>query len=157
MFETLKKIGVPTALATIIVVAVMMVPFMFKIDERYAKHSDVKETIEKLRTENTELRRELAQLVGFQQAMATLIQAGKIAMPHPTAFESDSELSTFMIKVQAVVKAPEKAASAPATPASAASAPPRVLRPAPKKELERPTTWKELNDGLYRQQQRLKD
>jgi hypothetical protein len=153
--ETLKKIGLPATVAAVVTSIVIAAPIMFKVDERYAKHSDVKEEIARLRTENNELRHELAQLNGFQQAMAALIQSGKIT--HPTAFEGTSlPFSSFMIKVQDAAKAaPAAVPSAPAGAASAPAKPPAKPPVKPQQKIEKPSTWKELNEGLYRQSQRL--
>ena len=125
MFDTLKKIGVPTAFATAIVLLVMVVPFLFKIDERYAKQAVLETEITRLEKQNADLARELAQAAGFQQAMITILKQQQVSMP-PTA--------RAVAPIIAAVPVAPIAASAP---------------------LEQPKNWKDLSAGLLRQQQRL--
>lgn len=168
MLELLKKIGVPATVAAVIAALVTMVPVLFTVDERYAKSSDLKEHVKKLEAANSDLRQELAQTVGFQQAMIALIQQGKIN--RPTSFFDDE--SPRIMKVQYRVIAPAEAASAASAPASAASSatppkeaptketPPkavlkRSVEPSARVNQEKPQNWKDLSEGLMRQQQRL--
>lgn len=131
MFETLKKIGVPTAFATVIVLLVMVVPFLFKIDERYAKQITLETEISRLENQNTDLVRELAQAAGFQQAMIAILKQQSAA--------------------------PALSAPLRATPLTRPTPVPAVVIdiPAPPPPLEQPKNWKDLSDGLLRQQQRL--
>jgi len=148
MLDLLKKIGLPATLAAVIASLVVAVPLAFNLDERYAKRADFKEVITKLEADNSNLRHELAQAVGFQQAMLALLQAGKV--PTPTAFDATTapRLLYAVDTIEAMkVKPPEKAASAPDPSASAPTK--------GKKVLEKPQNWKELSEGLVRQQQRL--
>lgn len=146
MHDFLLKIGMPAIAAAVITALVITVPLLFKVDERYAKEVDLKEAILKLEAKNDNLKHELAQSVGFQQAMIALLN-GKTTL-RPTFLELNDEPATGMIRVQASVPAKE-----PAPAASAASAPVKTLPS--KKKLETPQTLKELSEGLYRQQQRL--
>ena len=77
MLEFLKKIGIPATAAAAITAIITVVPFLWKIDERYAKQDQLEEIIKKLESQNNELSRELSQSIGFQQAMILLIQQGK--------------------------------------------------------------------------------
>jgi hypothetical protein len=146
MLELLKKIGVPATISAIIAALVTMVPILFKVDERYAKADDMHAAVAKLDKDNDELRHELAQAVGFQQAMVALIQSEKTPRVsfdgtggyHMLLTAGDMSTMGTMLRV----------AAPPAAPASAASAPPR-------KDIERPRSWMELNEAIARQQQRL--
>lgn len=137
MFETLKKIGVPTAFATVIVLLVMVVPFLFKIDERYAKQITLEAEISRLENQNTDLVRELAQAAGFQQAMIAILKQQStppvLSAPPPP-------------RIAPLVRA-TRPTPAPAAPVEAPPPPPAPL--------EQPKNWKDLSDGLLRQQQRL--
>jgi len=157
MLDLLKRIGVPATVAAVIATLVTVVPFLFKIDERYAKEEDLKAQVAKLEAANNDLRKELAQLVGFQQAMVSLIQQGKTAKP--VSYELD-EAGGFM-RVQLKIEEKPKVQVLPqaaSAPASAASAPTVIIQPRRTRELEKlekPQSWKELSDGLARQQMRL--
>jgi len=157
MLDLLKKIGVPATVAAVIATLVTVVPFLFKIDERYAKEEDLKAQVAKLEAANNDLRKELAQLVGFQQAMVSLIQQGKTAKP--VSYELD-EVGGFM-RVQLKIEEKPKDVKEPAPAASAASAPApapavtQLRRNSELEKLEKPRSWKELSDGLARQQMRL--
>jgi hypothetical protein len=149
MFETLKKIGVPTAIATAIVVMVMAVPFLFKIDERYAKQAQLEAEILRLEKRNQELTVELAQNAGFQSAMIALIQQGRVPQPGPIA------------PLPTVVPAPAPPSPA-ATPAPVTVPPSAIFAPgalppstAGSSKIEKPRTWTEIGDAVKRQEQRL--
>lgn len=159
MLDLLKKIGVPATVAAVIASLVTTVPLLFKVDERYAKASDVTVVVAKLEKDNTDLRHELAQTIGFQQAMVALIQQGKLpANAHPTSYEYNETGGFMRVQFRGIYPSKEaaSAASAPASAASAVAPKPVILRMEKSgKELEKPMNWKELSDGLMRQQQRL--
>lgn len=146
MNDFLAKFGLPAVLSAIVSAAIVAVPLLFKVDERYAKDSDLKAAVLKLEASNIDLRHELAQSVGFQQAMVALIQAGKIK---PTSFDAEQFLGGLIqVADRDVVVKPQAAASA-------ASAPIKPMLVAPPRKQEKPINWKELSEGLVRQQQRL--
>lgn len=152
MHDFLLKIGMPAIAAAVITALVITVPLLFKVDERYAKEVDLKEAILKLEAKNDELKHELAQSVGFQQAMIALL-GGKTTL-RPTFLELNDEPATGMIKVQAAAPPKPAASAASAVAIGDASVPAKTL-PSKKKKLETPQTLKELSEGLYRQQLRL--
>lgn len=140
MHDLLAKIGIPTAIGTAISLIVVVVPMLFKIDERYAKQEALEAEVQKLEKQNAELRAELAQATGFQQAMVAFIQQGRLPRPaEPVA----------ALPAPAPVEIPPPRVFAPApaiTPIESAASAPTV---------EAPKNWKELNEGLSRQQRRL--
>jgi hypothetical protein len=140
MFETLKKIGVPTAFATVIVLLVMVVPFLFKIDERYAKQAALEAEVSRLENKNADLARELAQAAGFQQAMIAILKQQAPPPPPPA-----------LLRIPPRVSSVPSSVIVPPPPAPIEAAPPSPP-PAP---LEQPKNWKDLSAGLLRQQQRL--
>jgi hypothetical protein len=133
MFETLKKIGVPTALATAIVLLVLLVPFLFKIDERYAKQTMLEAEVDRLDQRNVELTRELAQNTGFQQAMIAIMQ--NRTPPETAKFAQKPLLKQTPVAIPV----------------------PTTVEPEPQvtQTLEEPKTLKDLSASLLRQQQRL--
>ena len=171
MLDLLKKIGVPGTVAAVVASLVTMVPFLFKIDERYAKEEDVVRLIEKLERRNQRLEREIAQLSGFQEAMVKFIQEGR--MPRSAAAEAPAPAPVAAVPVPTPVPSPVLAPPARRAPPTArpsleerfgggtgsgAPAPvpvaPASTTPAPAPE--QPSNWRELRDGLMRQQERLK-
>jgi hypothetical protein len=145
MLELLKKIGVPATVAAIIATLVTMVPILFKVDERYAKADDMRAAVVKLDKDNDELRHELAQAVGFQQAMVALLQSEKTPR---VSFDGTGGYSMLLTAGDLTAINGLVRVAAPAAPASAASAPQR-------RDIERPRSWMELNEAIARQQQRL--
>lgn len=136
MLELLKKIGVPATVAAVIASLVTMVPLLFMIDGRYAKTEDLEKVITKLEQRIETQNYEIAQLSGFQGAMVSFIQPGRILTPALTPQLSLPPL---------IVAPPPLMSQAQAAPAP---------RPAP--PLEQPNNWRELSEGLERQQNRLK-
>lgn len=140
MIGTLKAIGIPVTAAAVISALVVTIPLLFQIDERYAKEEDLRTEVAALKLTNDQLQRELAQLAGFQQAMTQFISEGRI--PRHTA--------PVVTPPPAPVIAPVETAPTPEPAAQPASAPAVVPQ-----SFEKPNNWRELNDGLVRQQQRL--
>jgi hypothetical protein len=145
MLEILKKIGLPATVSAVIAALVTITPFLFQIDERYAKAGDVENQLHELRKQNEALLRELAQVVGFQAAMVQFVQEGRFPRSTPAPAPRP-----------AVPLHPPIAAQPPA-PAPAPVSPPPTTPSVVEKEIsiEAPRNWKELNDGLIRQQQRI--
>jgi hypothetical protein len=136
MLEVLQKLGVPAGIAGVIGALVVTVPFIFQIDERYAKADEFQQEIKELQEQNQKLRVELAQLSGFQQTMIIFMNQNGLLRPIQPA---PPPLPTVSLAPPPnPVVSPEPAASAPLT-----------------KPIEQPKNWKELNEGLSRQQQRL--
>lgn len=73
MLELLKKVGLPATVAAVVAATVTVIPFVFKIDERYAKEADVK--IQAAQTEKAinALALEIGRLAGSQEVIVTLI------------------------------------------------------------------------------------
>jgi hypothetical protein len=147
MLEFLKKIGIPATAAAVITAIVTVVPFLWKIDERYAKQEQLEEEVKKLEAQNHELSKELAQSVGFQQAMIALIQQGKVpvSVPVPSPVRIESRIES-----RAPASAPPPPAAAP--PTLSAEAP--ATTP-PKAAVDKPKNWNEIGEGLNTQQRRL--
>ena len=168
MKELLTKIGVPTAIGTAISLTVVVVPMLFKIDERYAKQEALEAEVQKLEKQNAELRAELAQNAGFQQAMVAFIQQGRLPAPAAPAPAAPPPAPVAAAPLPAAAPAPPPAAApapppaaAPAPtfnpenlPATAAGSPPKAAAKPPLAQ-EKPSNWRELNEGIRRQQERL--
>jgi hypothetical protein len=149
MLEFLKKIGIPATAAAVITAIVTVVPFLWKIDERYAKQEQLEEEVKKLEAQNHELSKELAQSVGFQQAMIALIQQGKVpvSVPVPSPVRIESRIES---------RAPASAPPAPAAaPLPAAEAPAAAPPPKAVVQTDKAKNWNEIGEGLNTQQRRL--
>ncbi len=73
MIDTLKKIGLPATVSAIIAALITILPFIFKIDERYAKEEDVKAQAEQTEKAINNLALEIGRLAGSQEVMITLM------------------------------------------------------------------------------------
>lgn len=170
MLDLLKKIGVPGTVAAVVASLVTMVPFLFQVDERYAKADDVTRLIEKLERRNQRLEREISQLSGFQEAMVKFIQEGRL----PRAAEARVGAAPTPAPAPAAAPAPRPALTVPVPTLEppvrslietdpARRAPPRAqpsldslpATAAGASAPEKPSDWRELREGLMRQQQRL--
>lgn len=73
MLEFLKKIGLPATVAAVIASVVTVAPFLFKIDERYAKESVVKAQEERTIKALNEMTIEIGKLAGSQEATLAIL------------------------------------------------------------------------------------
>jgi hypothetical protein len=73
VIDTLKKIGLPATVSAIIAALITILPFIFKIDERYAKEEDVKAQAEQTEKAINNLALEIGRLAGSQEVMITLM------------------------------------------------------------------------------------
>lgn len=109
MLELLKKIGVPATVAAVIASVVTIAPFMFKIDERYAKAEHVDDSSAKVAKQLADLTVEVSKLAGVQQTMLALMtqadQRIAVAQSQPTT-----------VYVPAPAPAPIRMAAAPKPP-----------------------------------------
>lgn len=87
MFELLKKLGIPAAVAAVVALLVTIVPLIFKFDSRYAKEDDVNGHLAELTRQVNDLTVEVGQMVGTQQVLVTLIASqSKVSIaPVPVA------------------------------------------------------------------------
>lgn len=75
MLELLKKIGVPATVAAVIATLVTITPFIFKIDERYAKQDDLEAMVARNEKIINELTVEIGKLSGTQEVLVTMMAA----------------------------------------------------------------------------------
>lgn len=173
MHEALKRIGVPTAIATSISLLVVVAPLLFQIDERYAKAEELEKQVRRLERKNDRLEREMAQLVGYQSAMASFIQEGRLPAPrHSVLRRAEIEPAPAANRSEELTARPEAPvrAPAPATMTPAPAAPQPAVAPPPSAPLsspetaeperavptfEKPQNWRQLSEALTQQQQRL--
>ena len=73
MLDLLKKIGLPATVSAIIAALITILPFIFKIDERYAKEEVVKAQAEQTEKAINNLALEIGRLAGSQEVMITLM------------------------------------------------------------------------------------
>ena len=73
MLEFLKKIGLPGIIAAIISAVVTMIPFLFQLDERYAKADEIDQRIAVLTKQTTDLTIEVGRLAGTTQVLVSIM------------------------------------------------------------------------------------
>lgn len=72
MLELLKKIGLPATVAAVIATLITVIPFLFKIDERYAKASELEQAVGKVDKQMQALTVEVGRLAGIQQVLVAI-------------------------------------------------------------------------------------
>lgn len=73
--KLLKNVGIPAIISAVIAALVTVIPFLFKIDERYAKDDEVKEQTVRTQKALTDLNAEIAKLAGTQEVIVTIVAA----------------------------------------------------------------------------------
>ena len=142
MLELLKKIGLPSTVAAVVAAIVTLLPFVFKIDERYAKAEELTASIEKTDKQLQALTVEVGRLAGIQQVLVTIAgQTSTVVQPQPKPIE-------IAEPAPAPVAVPEPA------PASKAEVKPLrtepVVIPSAPSEASSPTDRKEALDKVQR-------
>ncbi len=142
MLELLKKIGLPSTVAAIVAAIVTLLPFIFKIDERYAKADELTASIEKTDKQLQALTVEVGRLAGIQQVLVTIAgQQSSQPAPQPKPIE--------------IAPVPAEPVAAAAPPA-ASKADPKPLRtepvvvPTAPSEASSPADRKETLDKVQR-------
>lgn len=79
----LKKAGVPGIIAAIVSAVVTMIPFLFQIDERYAKADDLEKQISVVTKQINDLTIEVGRLAGTQQVLVSIMSVRQSAIPLP--------------------------------------------------------------------------
>ena len=73
MFELFKKFGLPATVAAVISALIAILPFLFKLDERYAKASELDEAIQKVDVKVNALNAEVGKLTGVTQVLVAVV------------------------------------------------------------------------------------
>lgn len=144
MFELLKKLGLPSAVAAVVAALVTITPFIFKIDERYAKASELEEEIQKLEVKNNALSAEVAKLAGVTEVLVSI--ASQSNADSARAAESG---------VRPLIAPPPAPRAVPAEPVviTPPSLPKLEVEPIQVPEVPRPgATWGEKKDTLEQAQ-----
>lgn len=92
MFELFKKFGIPATVAAVISAMIAILPFLFKLDERYAKASELDEAIQKVDVKVNALNAEVGKLTGITQVLVAV--AGQGDKPEPAAKPVTSEIGS---------------------------------------------------------------
>ena len=79
MLELLKKLGLPSAVAAVVAALITIIPFIFKIDERYAKATELQQEIQKLEVKNNALSAEVAKLAGITEVLVSIASQSNAA------------------------------------------------------------------------------
>ena len=71
--ESAKKIGMPATVAAVVSVLVTVTPFMFKIDERYAKATELQESIDRNKEDLAKLTAEVGKVAGAVDVLSQIV------------------------------------------------------------------------------------
>lgn len=146
MLELLKKLGLPSAVAAVVAALVTITPFIFKIDERYAKATELEEEIQKLEVKNNALSAEVAKLAGVTEVLVSIASQSNAA----SARAAESVVRPLIAPTPV-----PRAAPAPAEPViiTPPSLPKLEVEPIQVPEAPRPgATWGEKKDTLEQAQ-----
>lgn len=105
ILESFKKIGMPATVAAIVSVVVTVTPFLFKIDERYAKASELEASIERNKEDLAKLTAEVGKVAGAVDVLSQIV--GK-------QYEAIQEVNATTRRLAAPQRAIIAAAPAPA-------------------------------------------
>lgn len=121
ILESFKKIGMPATVAAIVSVVVTVTPFLFKIDERYAKASELEASIERNKEDLAKLTAEVGKVAGSVEVLSEIVGQQYRAIQQMNESQARS------------VREPVRPAVAPpvARPAPMVAAAPIVAAPAP--------------------------
>lgn len=143
MLDLFKKIGLPATVAAIIASLITIVPFLFKLDERYAKAKELDDKIKVVETQINDLSVEVGKIVGTQQVLVAVLSnmntVSKVEAA-PAPIWKNKPLAEFKIDMPP----DESVAPIKATPGGA---------PAPIEAVK----LKEISKSLVEQQQRVKN
>jgi hypothetical protein len=73
MFDFLKKLGLPAAIAGLVAGLVVVIPMLFKIDERYAKTEELAKSNQQLAEQINDLSIEVGKLAGTAQVLVAIM------------------------------------------------------------------------------------
>ncbi len=73
VMESVKKVGMPATVAAIVSVLVTVTPFLFKIDERYAKATELQEAIDQNKEDLAKLTAEVGKVAGAVDVLSQIV------------------------------------------------------------------------------------
>ena len=132
-----KKIGLPGIIAAIISAVITMIPFLFKLDERYAKADDTDVKLVAISKQITDLTIEVGRLAGTQQVMVAIMSA-----------KPEVRLATIEPPAPIIKPTPVMVSAAP-------TAPPPIDTTVPKTVEERKTRLEDVSRSLEHTQVRV--
>ena len=123
MLDLLKKIGLPASVAAVIATLVTLLPFIFKIDERYAKSNELTEAVEKMDQRLNALTVEVGRLAGIQQVLVTIAGQPGPREPQPQPIEIKPVISATPPSTKSSTPAPLRTepVDVPVAPTAASS------------------------------------
>ena len=149
--EFLKKIGLPGIIAAIVSAVVTMVPFLFQLDERYAKADDLEAKMVTVSKQINDLTIEVGRLAGTQQVMVAIMSA------KPEVKIAAAPIEPAAAPVPTPAPAPiVKSSSAPVlSPLPVVPAQPPISTAVPKTAEEKKVRLDEVSRALEHTQQRV--
>lgn len=105
IMESIKKVGMPATVAAIVSVLVTVTPFLFKIDERYAKATELQDAIDQNEQDLAKLTAEVGKVAGAVDVLSQIV--GK-------QYEAIQEVNATTRRLAAPQRAIIAAAPAPA-------------------------------------------
>jgi hypothetical protein len=147
----LKKIGLPGIIAAIVSAVVTMIPFLFQLDERYAKADDLEARMVTVSKQINDLTIEVGRLAGTQQVMVAIMSA------KPEVKIAAAPIEPAAAPVPTPVPAPiVKSSSAPVlSPLPVVPAQPPISTAVPKTAEEKKVRLDEVSRALEHTQQRV--
>lgn len=132
LIESAKKIGMPATVAAIVSVLVTVTPFLFKIDERYAKASELQESIDQNKEDLAKLTAEVGRVAGAVDVLSQIV--GQQYKAIQEIDEAQARASAALARPTITPETPARAVRSAAPPrpiVAAAPAPVVALSPAP--------------------------
>lgn len=99
MRELLKKLGLPAGVSALVGALVAIIPFVFKIDERYAKAEELNSKLVIVSKQINDLTVEVGKLAGMQQVIVAVMSAkpADVAQPLKTVEPAKSAPSSLVL------------------------------------------------------------
>ena len=114
-----KKVGMPSLIAAMVAGVVTLVPYLFRLDERYAKAEATDAKLVVISNQLSELTTEVGKLAGTQQVMVSIMSAAQtVRLQEPTRrYVPGPNISTAPANEPVVTGSPPISVSVPKTPA----------------------------------------
>jgi hypothetical protein len=101
MIEILKKLGLPAGVAAVVGALVAVIPFVFKIDERYAKAEELNSKLVVVSKQINDLTVEVGKLAGMQQVIVAVMSAKPSDVAQPVKIVEAAKPAPFGLVLDA--------------------------------------------------------
>jgi hypothetical protein len=97
MFEFLKKMGLPAAISGLVAGLVIVIPMLFKLDERYAKTEELASANKLLAEQINDLSVEVGKLAGTAQVLVAIMSTKTNNVPIVNAAEPARPIELLVV------------------------------------------------------------